>query len=118
MVESFELEKERSRLERDVEAGTATVATRLVSRPSWISKLTQLRAQPATNRRHKGRPQISDYPEDKSNGSRDVEQRGKLGGGQRREEVEMDTAGDSMALSQHQMAPERLGEIGDLDRED
>ncbi|CAN7089722.1 unnamed protein product [Brassica rapa subsp. narinosa] len=33
------------RLERDAEAGTATVATRLVFRLSRISKLIQLRAQ-------------------------------------------------------------------------
>ncbi|KAH0909546.1 hypothetical protein HID58_032867, partial [Brassica napus] len=46
----------RSRLERDVEAETTTAATRLVFRLYRISKLTQLRAQTATNRRPKGQP--------------------------------------------------------------
>ncbi|CAN7000484.1 unnamed protein product [Brassica rapa subsp. trilocularis] len=123
------------RLERDAEAGTATVATRLVFWLSRISKLTQLRAQSATSRRPKGSRVISTplvSPELQRNqrqlryltirwrtlnGSRNAKQGDKLSGDRQREEVEMDTAGDSGAFSQHQTAPERLGEIGDLDRE-
>lgn len=76
-------------------AGTATVATRLMFRRSRISKLTQLRAQSATNKRPKARkvtqtslvspvfqrnpktPLNPVYPVEKTTGSRATAQGGK-----------------------------------------